>query len=342
MSDSTIDDALRLLEIGRGNPDRLKQIIESFETRSLISLQDRKYVEALVAQYLTPRHRVRIKKIDPIKKQRPDFPRIRKSTKPEFDFKENYIDSDKKDIEKPDLNGSLKKICPECGYENSVGNNFCNSCGSLLTKPESNTQQIEASNEPKNESTFEKYEREYIERQYGKVEESVKETGIEEKFIEYIEAKPTPDKKSNKKFLGIGIGILALIVIVGGGAVMIGDAGFFTAKTDQRLTCDNNPVLILTTKIPGFPNPENDLQYYLDRYNNEPSYKDWFDRNFPDQTIQEVLITPTSRPAPNNIPNFPDPENDLQYYLDRYNNEPSYKDWFDRNFPDQTIQDVIC
>ena len=63
---------------------------------------------------------------------------------------------------------------------------------------------------------------------------------------------------------------------------------------------------------------------------------------FPDQTIQEVLIAPASVPVPNDIPNFPDPENDLQYYLDRYNNESSYKDWFDKNFPDQTIQDVIC
>ena len=69
MSDSTIDDALRLLEVGKGNPDRLKQIIESFETRSLISMQDRRYVEALVAQYLTPRHRVSIKKIEPVRKK---------------------------------------------------------------------------------------------------------------------------------------------------------------------------------------------------------------------------------------------------------------------------------
>ena len=30
MSDSTIDDALRLLEIGKGNPDRLKLIIVTF------------------------------------------------------------------------------------------------------------------------------------------------------------------------------------------------------------------------------------------------------------------------------------------------------------------------
>ena len=42
MSDSTIDDALKLLETGKGNPDRLKKIIELFQKRSLISLEDRK------------------------------------------------------------------------------------------------------------------------------------------------------------------------------------------------------------------------------------------------------------------------------------------------------------
>ena len=64
MSDSTIDDALKLLETGKGNPDRLKKIIELFQKRSLISLEDRKYVEALVSQYLTPRKRVQVKKIE--------------------------------------------------------------------------------------------------------------------------------------------------------------------------------------------------------------------------------------------------------------------------------------
>ena len=33
MSDSTIDDALKLLEIGKGNPDRLKEIIKSFQKK---------------------------------------------------------------------------------------------------------------------------------------------------------------------------------------------------------------------------------------------------------------------------------------------------------------------
>ena len=87
MSDSTIDDALRLLESGKGNADKLKQIVDTFETRSLISLQDRKYVEALVQQYLTPRHRIKIKKIEPVKKEPANLPRTLKSTKPEFQFK---------------------------------------------------------------------------------------------------------------------------------------------------------------------------------------------------------------------------------------------------------------
>ena len=91
MSDSTIDDAIRLLEIGKGNVDRLKQIIESFETRSLIPLQDRKYVEALVQQYLTPRHRIRIKKIEPTRKQQTDSPRTLKPTKPDFDLQLSLI-----------------------------------------------------------------------------------------------------------------------------------------------------------------------------------------------------------------------------------------------------------
>ena len=64
MSDSTIDDALKLLETGKGNPDRLKKIIASFQKRSLVSLEDRKYIDALESQYLAPRQRVHIKKLN--------------------------------------------------------------------------------------------------------------------------------------------------------------------------------------------------------------------------------------------------------------------------------------
>ena len=88
MSDSTIDDALRLLEIGKGNPDRLKQIIESFQKRSMISMQDRKYVDALVEQYLTPRHRQMTSKMKPSDRQKTNFPRIRKTTESSFKITE--------------------------------------------------------------------------------------------------------------------------------------------------------------------------------------------------------------------------------------------------------------
>jgi cytochrome c peroxidase len=95
------------------------------------------------------------------------------------------------------------------------------------------------------------------------------------------------------------------------------------------------------TKIPGFPDPEKDLQHYLDRYDNEPKYKEWFDKNFPGQTIEQVLV-PQMGDKETKIPGFPDPEKDLQHYLDRYDNEPKYKEWFDKNFPGQTVREAVC
>jgi hypothetical protein len=101
-----------------------------------------------------------------------------------------------------------------------------------------------------------------------------------------------------------------------------------------------------TTKIPDFVDPKKGAQYYLDRYNNEPAYKKWFDTNYPDYTIQEAieLAIPGSfsEPEPTTkIPDFIDPKKGAQYYLDRYNNEPAYKKWFDTNYPDYTIQEAI-
>ena len=153
MSDSTIDDALRLLEIGKGNKERLNKIIEGFEKRSLIQLQDRKYVEALVQQYLTPRHRIKIKKIEPVKKQPSITPRTLKSTKPEFNFEKNNDTSSKKpDPEKSESSNPTEQICLKCGYHNSGENNFCNNCGLRMTKPETHTTQPEPSGVTRNES----------------------------------------------------------------------------------------------------------------------------------------------------------------------------------------------
>ena len=82
--------------------------------------------------------------------------------------------------------------------------------------------------------------------------------------------------------------------------------------------------------IASFVDKSKDPQSYVDRYNNEPSYKKWFDDNFSEyDSIYDAvgLKKPLEIPA-----SFVDSTKDPQYYVDRYNNEPSYKKWFDDNF----------
>jgi len=97
------------------------------------------------------------------------------------------------------------------------------------------------------------------------------------------------------------------------------------------------------TPILDFVDPNKDPQYYIDRYNNEATYKAWFDRTFPDYTIEEAvglaLPEPTTELKP--ILDFIDPDTDPQYYIDRYNSEATYKAWFDRTYPDYTIEEAV-
>ena len=98
------------------------------------------------------------------------------------------------------------------------------------------------------------------------------------------------------------------------------------------------------SKIASFVDTTLDPQYYVDRYNNEESYKEWFDTNYPELTIQEAVGLPLvveKSPVVTKVPGFPDPEKDPQYYVDRYNNEESYRQWFDSTFPNQSIYEVV-
>ena len=303
MSDSTIEDVLKLLEIGKGNPDRLKQIIESFQKRSMISMQDRKYVDALVEQYLTPRHMQMTRKMNVSEKTK--FPRIRKSTESSFKITEvktttgnpNIRPSASREVRQPSASREVRQ--PSASRE--------------VTPPK-------------------------------KEELASRESTIEEKFIEHIETDRSSKKKSSKgKFVGIIIGVIAVIIIVGGATYVGSSSDLFSTNTEieERTTCDNSVVLVSSTKVPGFPSPGNDLKYYQDRYQNEPKYKEWFDKNFAGQTVKQVLV-PQSEDKEVKIPGFPDPEKDLQYYQDRYENEPKYKEWFDKNFPGQTVREAVC
>jgi len=109
---------------------------------------------------------------------------------------------------------------------------------------------------------------------------------------------------------------------------------------------DGCPDTIPKPNVPDFVEPSKGAQYYLDRYNNEPAYKDWFDRYYPDYSIKDAIEISipdafSVKEAKPRIPDFVDPSKGAQYYLNRYNNEPVYKDWFDRNYPDYTIKQAI-
>ena len=47
--------------------------------------------------------------------------------------------------------------------------------------------------------------------------------------------------------------------------------------------------IIINTGIADFVDSSKDPQYYVDRYNNEKSYKSWFDRNYPQLTIEQAV-----------------------------------------------------
>jgi hypothetical protein len=54
----------------------------------------------------------------------------------------------------------------------------------------------------------------------------------------------------------------------------------------------------LKFKVPNFPSLDKPPQYYIDRYNNESSYKTWFDSQFPHDSLYRILgyIDPISVP----------------------------------------------
>jgi len=152
-------------------------------------------------------------------------------------------------------------------------------------------------------------------------------------------------------------------------------------------TTTSEPVTQKPKPRPSFVDPQKDPQSYVDRYNNEASYREWFDVNFPDYTIYEAvgLAEPAKEKVPawikNNAewwsegqiddgtfingiqflmtqkiidipdlpeqisekarPSFVDESKDPQSYVDRYNNEPDYKEWFDENYSDYTIYEAV-
>ena len=101
-------------------------------------------------------------------------------------------------------------------------------------------------------------------------------------------------------------------------------------KPEPKETIPEPPAEPKELGIASFVDETKDPQSYVDRYNNEATYKKWFDDNFAeyDSIYQAVgLEEPLQIPA-----SFVDETKDPQSYVDRYNNEATYKKWFDDNF----------
>ena len=90
------------------------------------------------------------------------------------------------------------------------------------------------------------------------------------------------------------------------------------------------------THIPGFPSFDKSPQYYIDRYNTDLAYRDWFDAQFPEQSIDDVVGYPKTH-----TPDFPKLDRSPQYYVDWYNSADDFRDWFDAQFPNETIYTVL-
>jgi hypothetical protein len=70
---------------------------------------------------------------------------------------------------------------------------------------------------------------------------------------------------------------------------------------------EKQPEILIDNKsqIADFVDKDKEPQYYLDRYYNEPVYQSWFDRNYPDLTIEEAIGYPTpKKPQVESIPDF--------------------------------------
>jgi len=101
----------------------------------------------------------------------------------------------------------------------------------------------------------------------------------------------------------------------------------------EQTTLEQTTSELEELEIPApFVDESKDPQSYVDRYNSELRYKEWFDVTYPEySSIYEAvgLEKILEIPAP-----FVDESKDPQSYVDRYNSEASYKKWFDDNYPE--------
>ena len=107
-----------------------------------------------------------------------------------------------------------------------------------------------------------------------------------------------------------------------------------TLSFDIVNTVDNEPIISNQDIIPNTPDFESETiqtQFELTPIIEQPI------ETKPNIKNHVEIINQNE----SNIADFVDENKELQYYLDRYYNEPVYKSWFDRNYPNLTIEEAI-
>ena len=106
-----------------------------------------------------------------------------------------------------------------------------------------------------------------------------------------------------------------------------------TTQSDPQPTTPEPAPQPTELGLAAFVDETKDPQTYVDRYNTEPTYKEWFDENYPEYTS---IYQAVGLEEPVELAAFVDETKDPQTYVDRYNTEPTYKEWFDENYPEYT------
>ena len=74
------------------------------------------------------------------------------------------------------------------------------------------------------------------------------------------------------------------------------------------------------------------------------SYKTFSYQMNLDKTKEDSFVEPkndSTQLGENKLADFVDPTKEPTYYLNRYYNEPAYKQWFDKNYPGLTIEEAV-
>ena len=90
-----------------------------------------------------------------------------------------------------------------------------------------------------------------------------------------------------------------------------------------------------------FPDPNVGLSVYLDLYETDAGFRGWFDETYPGSTVAEIVGAGAGGDPKTRVPGFPDPATSAREYVDRYDADAGFREWFDETFPEYDIADVV-